>query len=253
MPPLIQIAGVACHNPSVLHAVVFDLDETLLDHESAATSAVTEWAAELGVAADDAVALWSTLADVHYERYARGEVGYSEQRRARVREFLAVPLEDAEADELFRGYLVRYEAAWAAFPDAAPAIERARNAGLAVGVLTNGDEAQQRAKLDRIGLSTLVDVVVASSTLPAGKPDRRAFAAVLGHLRAEPSDALMVGDSLAHDVHGAMAAGLWAVLVDRHGRHYDADVRRVGSLDELDFAGASTGSIAARNYAPRSP
>jgi putative hydrolase of the HAD superfamily len=45
----------------------------------------------------------------------------------------------------------------------------------------------------------------------------------------------MVGDSLADDVRGATAAGLPAVLLDRHDAHQGADVRRVTSLDELDL------------------
>ena len=49
----------------------------------------------------------------------------------------------------FNDVLARYEAAWRPFDDALPALRRARAAGLALGVLTNGDGAQQRAKAEQ--------------------------------------------------------------------------------------------------------
>jgi putative hydrolase of the HAD superfamily len=45
----------------------------------------------------------------------------------------------------------------------------------------------------------------------------------------------MVGNSLEHDVEGALAAGLDAVLLDRDDRYAAAPVRRVRSLDALRF------------------
>jgi putative hydrolase of the HAD superfamily len=78
-------------------------------------------------------------------------------------------------------------------------------------------------------------VMVASSSLPAGKPDPRAFQHMLGLLGLAADEALMVGDSLDKDVDGALAAGLPAVLLDRSGAHPGADVRRIRTLDELTF------------------
>jgi putative hydrolase of the HAD superfamily len=105
------------------------------------------------------------------------------------------------------------------FPDAVPALRRARAAGLAVAVLTDGDEDQQRSKLDRLDLSPDVDLLLASSVLPAGKPDARAFLAAAALGGAQTSEVLMVGDSLADDVRGAQDVGIDAVLVDRQDRH----------------------------------
>jgi putative hydrolase of the HAD superfamily len=219
---------------AVLRAVLFDLDDTLVDQTSAARVAVGAWAAEHGVLGPDVAARWEAISDVHYARYQLRELTYEEQRRERVREFFGIEASDAEADELFAGYRERYTAAWALFDDAAPALRRVRAAGLAVGVLTNGDEAHQRFKVEQLGLADHIDELVASSTLPAGKPDRRAFIAAADRLGHAPNQILMVGNSLEHDVHGALAAGLDAVLLDRYDAHAGAAVRRVRSLHELE-------------------
>lgn len=45
----------------------------------------------------------------------------------------------------------------------------------------------------------------------------------------------MIGNSLETDVHGALACGMDAVLLDRDGRHVTSDVRTIRTLDDLDF------------------
>lgn len=219
-------------------AVLFDLDDTLVDHAGAARGAVVAWARERGVTGspDEVAARWAALTRLHYDRYQQRELTYLEQRRARVRDFLTheALVDDADVDVAFGGYRSRYEAAWTAFPDAAPALRRARESGAVVAVLTNGEHDQQAAKLTRSGLAPYVDHLVASSTLSAAKPHVAAFDEACARVRVAPDAALMVGDSLHHDVHGARAAGLDAVWVDRTATG-DAgpDVRRVSGLDEL--------------------
>jgi putative hydrolase of the HAD superfamily len=219
----------------VLSAVLFDLDDTLVDQVTASGAAVVAWAAGFGVTGPEVTGRWAAVSERHYARYQQREITFAGQRRERVRDFLERSLTDDEADGLFAGYLERYEAGWTIFDDAVPALRRARTAGLTVAVLTNGDEDQQRRKLGRLGLAPEIDVLIASSALPAGKPDPRAFAAAVGLLRLDAAQALMVGDSLEKDVRGAVAAGLPAVLLDRAGAQPDPGVPVIRDLHELDF------------------
>ena len=87
-----------------------------------------------------------------------------------------------------------------------------------------------------MGLQDEVDALIASSALPVGKPDPRAFRAALEWVGAEAAETLMIGNSLDKDVRGALRAGLQAVLVDRRGEHHGLDVPTVKSLDEVHFA-----------------
>lgn len=216
--------------------VLFDLDNTLFDHRGAANRAVRAWIEALGLDGpiESHVDRWFMLETRHHERFQRGEISHQDHRRARMRDFLpgAARLGDKAADEVFAGYLDLYRAAWRAFDDAAPAVAAAQEAGLAVGILTNGEQAIQDNKVRRTGLGRFKVPVFASSALAAAKPSPAAFHHACTALGIDPSRTLMVGDSLAHDVRGALGAGLDAVLLDRRGRSRAA-VRRVRSLAEL--------------------
>lgn len=224
-------------------AVLFDLDDTLVDHRGAAIRGLRVWLGGLGLdgSVDEHVERWFQLEALHYERCQRGEISFVEQRRARIRGFLpAWDLADDDlADDTFAGFLACYRAAWATFDDAAATLEQALAAGLPVAILTNGDQRAQEEKVRRTGLASYGVPVLASSSLPAAKPDPRAFLAACRSLGVAPEATLMVGDSVRHDVRGALGAGLAAVLVDRHGRYdrrpreVDARARRIRSLAEL--------------------
>ena len=219
----------------MLKVVLFDLDDTLVDQEGASRAALLDWLPELGLGLDDAeelVTAWGVIAEAAYRRYQRREITFAEQRRVRVREFLGADATDDESDEIFSGYLTRYERAWTAFDDAVPALRRVHDAGLVAAVLTNGDSAHQARKLERLGLAEHLDVVVASDDLPAGKPDPRAYAATCEILGVGPGDVLMVGNDVEKDYQGSLDAGLGAVLLDRHDR-YPEVTDRIRTLDEV--------------------
>lgn len=227
-----------------LQALLLDLDDTLVDHRGAADRGLRAWLTGLGLAHSPAeleghVERWFVLEARHYERAQRRELTYTEQRRVRIRAFLpGWDLADDElADDVFAGFLGCYQAAWRAFDDAATAIDRARRAGLPVGILTNGDQAIQTTKLQRTGLLRDDVPVFASSALPAAKPDPRAYLTACARLGVDPAATLMVGDSLRHDVVGALNAGLQARLLDRHGRYDartgDARIETVRSLAQV--------------------
>jgi putative hydrolase of the HAD superfamily len=214
----------------VIAGVVFDLDDTLFDHPGAVLAGVRAWAGTLGptsLAPSEVDALWCALELRHYQRYVDGLVSYQGQRRARTSDFLVglgialprdtdPPNEPVETlDTMFNGYLAAYTTAWQAYDDAIPTLHRVRDGGLAVAVLTNGDEAQQNAKLRATGLLDLCGPVLASSALPAAKPSKVAYDAVCETLDLSADQLLMVGDNLDVDVLGARAAGFHAVHLDR--------------------------------------
>ena len=206
-----------------IRAVVFDLDDTLVDHVGAVRDGFRSWFSSLApsaLAAEEAETLWFALEDRHYQRFVDGEVSFLGQRRDRLREFRHAlghldPLVDDAVDELFGGYLAAYTRAWRAHSDAAPTLARVRSAGLAVAVLTNGWQPTQEAKLRGTGLLGAAGPVFASSALGAAKPSGAAYDAVASALGLDPTDLLMVGDNLVNDVEGARAAGWSAVHLDR--------------------------------------
>ncbi len=108
-----------------------------------------------------------------------------------------------------------------------------------VGLLTDGPTRAQYGKLDALGWRDAFDAVVVTGELPAGKPDPRAFAAILDALDVGPEQAVFVGDHPIADIRGAAEAGLYAIQVlheddDRErSPHADATVSGERLADEL--------------------
>jgi len=101
-----------------------------------------------------------------------------------------------------------------AYPDASPALASLRRRGLRVVVASNWD-CSLPGTLERAGLAGLVDAVVPSAIVGAPKPAAALFDAALRAVGCDAAGAVHVGDSLEHDVIGARAAGIRAVLIAR--------------------------------------
>jgi HAD superfamily hydrolase (TIGR01509 family) len=112
------------------------------------------------------------------------------------------------------------------------AIERIRDSGVRVAVVSNSD-GSVRGSLETAGLLDLFEFVIDSHEAGFSKPDPRIFQAALDRMSLEPTDAWYVGDSVFHDVNGARAAGLSAaLLVDPYGLG-PGNVSTIGSVAEL--------------------
>jgi putative hydrolase of the HAD superfamily len=210
--------------PPLPRAVFFDLDDTLLDDRTATRTAVASFQSRFrefdGETPEAFAARWIAASDRHFARFTTGEIGFLEQRRCRLADVLGRHVDQDEAQRLFVAYLERYEAAWRGFDDALPTIAaiRRRWPSTRLGILTNGDEAQQRQKVARLGLAPLIDALVTPSCAGGrGKPHAAIFAAAAAAVGARPGECLMVGDHLRNDVQAAREAGWEAVWLDRHG------------------------------------
>ncbi|WP_226007328.1 HAD family hydrolase [Natrinema salinisoli] len=90
---------------------------------------------------------------------------------------------------------------------AARALDSAADLG-PVGLVTNGPETRQRAKLEALDVAHRFDAVVYAADLPRKKPHAAPFERALTDLDTSPERALYVGNSPKYDVAGAQNAGL---------------------------------------------
>jgi len=106
-----------------------------------------------------------------------------------------------------------------------------------LALVTNGAACLQREKLAASGLGDYFEAVVVSADIGVAKPHPSVFEHVLSELGAGSDRAVMVGDSLAKDVDGALGAGLRAVWVNRSGSAAvpanRLDVAEISTLSEL--------------------
>ena len=219
----------------VVRGVGFDLDGTLFDHHGSASAGVDEFLESLGIEpCPEARTRWFAAEELYFERWRVGLISFQEQRRERLRSVLPElgvqpPRHEAALDELFAQYGRAYRRAWRAFPDSVGLLESLRSAGLRVGVLTNGTQEQQLDKLRAIGLIDSLDVVCTSERIGAHKPSSGAFVTFAEELGVSVDECLFVGDNAEHDVAGARAAGMHALLIDRRGDHADGIASAVHS------------------------
>ncbi|MFF3351164.1 HAD family hydrolase [Streptomyces sp. NPDC002917] len=220
-----------------IRAVIWDIDDTIFDYTGADRAGMRKHLASEGLpggyaSVEQALEAWRAITDVQWERFAAGETDFQGQRRDRVRAFLGRPLTDAEADEWFGRHVVHYEAAWALFPDAVPALEllagRYRHA-----VLSNSSIINQDRKLRTLGVRDRFEAVVCAVELGISKPEAGAFHAACDTLGLAPQDVVYVGDHPDIDAGGAVAAGLKGVWLDRDGRGGRPELVRITGLDQL--------------------
>ena len=107
-------------------------------------------------------------------------------------------------------------AVWRVHEDVWPTLENLSRRGLKLAVISNWDE-RLRPLLAALKLDSYFDTILVSCEIGFTKPSPVIFELAVRKLGLSPAAVLHVGDSAREDVAGARAAGLRAVLLDRHG------------------------------------
>jgi putative hydrolase of the HAD superfamily len=135
------------------------------------------------------------------------------------------------AEDVYRGFTASLD--WRVYDDVRGLLRSLRARGLMLGVISNwtGDLDDV---LHRVALRDHFDFVLDSAHVGFEKPHPDIFVEALRRAGCAPHHALHVGDSPEHDVDGALASGLHAVLLDRYDR-YPSFTRspRVRSLADI--------------------
>jgi putative hydrolase of the HAD superfamily len=223
-----------------VRAVLFDALGTLVELRAPWPALAGELAMRGATVSEDE-ARTALMAEMGYYRAHHDEAGdwpglVDLRRRCAVvvQEHLATPL---ALDEVLAALLAALR--FHAYPEVPGVLARLRADGARLAIVSNWDVSLYDV-LERTGLRRLVDAVAISAELGVAKPDPAIFRAALERLGVDAAGAVHVGDSLEHDVAGARAAGLEAVLVVRDGAPARDGVRTVASLSEL-IAPAPTG------------
>lgn len=234
----------------MLRAVIFDVDDTLVDFTRASEAGfrrhLRDVAPEMAASEmDKAERLWNATGEIHFAAYLAGRISFGEQRRRRVRQFLAhcgalIDVSDDEADSWFAAYLAHCEASLVAFDDVRPALSMLRAAGLRIGALSNGAHTTQDRKLRRIGLRADFEALICCDDVSGiAKPDRRIFHAGCAALGVQAGETAYVGDDLEVDGRGAALASLKAYWLNRRTDALDREIATVGDL--VEFASDAIG------------
>lgn len=122
------------------------------------------------------------------------------------------------------------------FPEVPEVLAAARERGVRLVVVSNWDVSLHDV-LEATGLAPLLDGVVTSAEAGSSKPARAIFARGLALAGVGAAEALHVGDSVEHDVAGALETGIEPLLLARDGAAPDArvppGVRTIATLRPL--------------------
>lgn len=129
--------------------------------------------------------------------------------------------------EAFRG-----PEAWVVYDDVVPALERLRQRGVRLGIVSNWDSLLPDV-LAMLNLDGYFDEIGVSHLEAMEKPDPSFFLRILARMDSRPEEALHIGDRPDMDLAGANSAGIDALLIDRRRRFADQAHPRIDDFAEL--------------------
>jgi putative hydrolase of the HAD superfamily len=239
-----------------IKAVFFDLDNTLIDHNTAERQAITELfstpPATFGLEGIEGITLdaatfvptYSRVNERLWYEMAFGRITPENLKRERFSQTLAELYPHlsqarihAAGEAMGRLYLERYRFHWSLVPQAQEVIHhifshfQTQAIERPVGIISNGFTDQQRGKLAHFGWETQFAPVILSGEIGVMKPHTAIFEAALeaaSKLRPEQMplqahEAVYIGDSYAHDVEGAAKAGWRTIWLNTKYEHRPAN------------------------------
>lgn len=133
-----------------------------------------------------------------------------------LRDFGYPELRDGVLREALREMFAVSQAHWHPEADLHPTLDTLRAQGYRLGLISNAsDDDDVQALIDKARIRPYFDYIVSSAAAGIRKPNPRIFSMALQALRALPSRAAMVGDTLGADILGAKNAGIFAIWITR--------------------------------------
>ena len=202
-------------NESRVKAVLFDLDDTLFDHRHASRTSLAELQLiydVFGAVSLDALEVVHRrlLEELHLDMLA-GKWTLAEARAERYRLLFQEHGHEATKDDIDKIVATAravYVANRQVVVGTLELLHRLRAEGIKIGIVTNNFVAEQVEKLEVLGLTELIDVMVTAEEARVTKPNPLLFQLALDRLQVSAEEAAMVGDSWQSDVVGAWEAGI---------------------------------------------
>ncbi len=94
-------------------------------------------------------------------------------------------------------------------------LKKLKNKGIRIPIVSDLTTNIQLRKIDKLGISAYVDILVTSEEAGSEKPHSIMFLLALNKLNLGPHEAIMVGDNAIADVEGANFVGLDTVLLKK--------------------------------------
>ena len=221
-----------------IKAVLFDLDDTLVNSKKAEYNAICEFKKMYSefdkVEDDDFAKMWNKITMQSYEKYHKGEISFEELRMKRMQGLFnnyLIALSEKEAKIKFKDYQSIYEKNWILFDDAEETLIKLKEK-YKLAILSNGDGKQQRKKIEYTGLNKYFSDIVISSEVGYSKPEKEIFEIACKAVNLTPRNCAMIGDKYQVDIEGAINAGMHGIWVNRKNEYSNFEYQ-IKELNEL--------------------
>lgn len=200
----------------------FDLDHTLWDFEANARATLQELHANMKLSQrgvhdfDMFYRNYIVHNDKLWDRYRKG---FIKQEELRIKRMTLTLLDfgvydEALTKELSVMFLDLLPTRTILFPYAKEILQYLGDKGYQLHLITNGFEKTQHSKLKYSGLSGYFKEVITSEGSNSLKPEKEIFEYALNKTGAALPESIMIGDTIAVDILGALNAGMDQVFVN---------------------------------------
>lgn len=185
-------------------AILFDLDQTLLDRHSSLIR-FCQWQAEVQLGFNDELIL--QYIDRFIQLDADGSV-WKDVVYTRLKEEFSIPY---TVEFLLNTYIQEFQHFCISFPYVHESIQKLANRGYKIGLVSNGRTPFQEHNFYALGIQQYFSVIIVSEAVGLRKPDSAIFNLACEQLCVTESQSVFVGDNKRVDIEGAIQAGLSAI------------------------------------------
>ncbi len=114
----------------------------------------------------------------------------------------------ADASRFINDYYAAFHEYCISFDGVIDTLKELKKMEYKLGIVTNGKEKGQRATIETLGLTDLVDTIVISEVEGCKKPDSKLFMIALDRCQTTPEKAVYMGDHPLNDMEAAKAVGM---------------------------------------------
>lgn len=202
-------------NSNEIKGIVFDLDDTLINQK--------QWIM------DKLEILWSQFRNVlpAKREFLSSTIRIIEEgNRSKVFDALSVEFKFSHSlkEKLIRTYRGIEPQNCPLFPDVLLALEKLKEMGFKLALLTDNPPESQKQKIKICNLEKIFDVIVYSREINQEKPSKAAFTEVARLLKMPEQSLIMVGDNLYKDIVGSLEANYrYAFWIVRDGTFFNFD------------------------------